>query len=357
MRGIWAAAILVAMSGPVSANTTVGYGGLHDLFASVGGSSNPLFGFEEVIETSTPFSDTRSAQGSGFGPGSNAEITASTRAALVNGRPSLGFSMSTTPLQGNSRGLRARTAVAVFDGLMLAAPQPAASLPPLTFNVQTTVSGTVDVTGLRTGDDGKLGTAVAVTSDRNALVEAMQAAAVSGDVIDTRPGTPVTVANQPLTLTADTTALPEAVWLTTGMPTTFSAFEAAYRDAVARCRQTGGQCLFPGAPVVGPYTVGNVGIGVAFGGQMSAELMGAASVSASNSLDIEGIFATDPEGEVVPMWIAGLSGIDYTLPEHAPDGPSPFPRVQPAPVPLPAPGLLLAACLGMLALCRRRHAG
>ena len=123
-------------------------------------------------------------------------------------------------------------------------------------------------------------------------------------------------------------------------------------------RAGGGPCAVLG-PFLRDLELLTVGIGVAFGGSFADELQTNFEILASNSLNVEGLFVTDAAtGEVIPFWIGGLSGVDYTIPEFAPEGLSPFADPSPggpAVIPLPAAGwLLLGALAGLAGLGRRR---
>ena len=350
-----AASITAAPAGAATYSYIVGFGANY---------SGGFPGFSGSLSGGFGINDSRSVT-QNFG-GVSTEVRGSTRAGIVGGQPSLGFSLSSGPADGSvGASFSAGASVAFFDGLLLATPTRPNALPAsLQFNLRTSVSGSIaggNAFGFVTPAAGRVGASLVTTLDGRLFDNALSRVQNSGTVARSR--TTFETFNQTLTFSSAPATLPDLVVVGSGpneRVLTRTEWNASYRRALEDCgrraRETNSQCAVK-SPLLRDYELLTVGIGAAFGGRFADELQTNFEILASNSLNVEGLFVTDADtGEVIPFWIGGLSGVDYTLSEYAPEGLSPFAAEPVAPIPLPAAGWMLLAGLGMLAAVRKRGA-
>lgn len=316
--------------------------------------------FTQPVRANTAFNDSRTVVSGGV------EFRGAARGAIVNGRPELGFSISAGPVVG----ARASASVGFFDGLLLATPVEPRDLPSsLVFNLVTTFSGTVD--GI-----GRVGAATTITADRDRLDRALADARSTANIFRQTTAATTSAFNRTLTFQVEPANSPGLVEdLRSGTVLTEQELNRRRREArarqaraieecVAAARAANSHCavgLAAPTAIWEPLAVSTVGLGVAFGGfindQANLEIAPEASIDAFNSLTLDGIYITNPDnGAVIPFWIAGFSGLDYTLAEFRPTGENPFALDGPAVIPLPAAGwLLIGALAGLAGLGRLRR--
>jgi hypothetical protein len=359
-----AASIAAAPAGAATYSYIVGFGANYS--GGVPGFRGSLSGGFGINDSRSVTQDVR---------GVPTEVRGSTRAGIVGGQPSLGFSLGSGPADGSfGEAFYAGASVGFFDGLLLAAPVRPNTLPTsLQFNLVTRVSGSYDVNDEFGGGviGGNLGTSFAMSQDALLFETALRDAQRSRNLAIVNTGIPGSFSTRRTfsLIPANTDDLLINVF--SGATMTFAERDRLRRQELARQRaecaairareNDPGRVCFHIAPDITwqELQVATIGLGVAFGGAFVAEGLATSEILASNSLIVEGLYVTDGDtGDVIPMWIGGLSGVDYTLATYRPEGENPFaalPDGGPAVIPLPAAGwLLLGALAGLAGLGRRR---